>query len=84
MTRVNKGRKTAIVRRVYRERESRFHLDDLRPYVQGQNDQKLYDPKIPYFLGEKEAPTPVYHVERSAMKGAILLGQRSLDLIWPL
>lgn len=73
-----------MVRRMYGERESRIHLDDLRLYVQRPNNQRLYDPEIPHFLGEKEAPIPVYHVERSVMVGAMLLGQRSLDLTWPL
>lgn len=75
-----------MVRRMYGERESRIHLDDLRLYVQRPNNQEAFSlyPPPQHFLGEKEAPIPIYHVERLVMVGAMLLGQRSLDLTWPL
>jgi hypothetical protein len=81
LLRVNPGGLTAIVRRLYDETPHRVHLDDLRLYHKRNTDEQHFDPEL--FGDEDRAPIPTFYVERGAMSGALLLGQRGFDLRWP-
>jgi hypothetical protein len=78
LTQMNPGGLSAQVRRLYDDRSSRYHLDDLRVYHKRNAEEHHYDQPAT----QERVPAPVFHVERTAMSDALLLGQRGFDLRW--
>ncbi|EKV12008.1 hypothetical protein PDIG_47230 [Penicillium digitatum PHI26] len=78
LVKINPGRLTAMVGRLYGDGTSKYHLDDLRLYHRRENENFHFDrpPDSPPEV------IPPFRVERTAMSMALLAGQRSFDLRW--
>lgn len=70
-TKIDAGRVTAWVSRLYSSKASKYHLDDLRVYYRRENEGRHYDSSIAMSWN----PTLPLEVERTAMSMAMLLGK---------
>lgn len=73
LAKINLGRVTAMVSRLYGAKTSKYRLDDLCLYFRRENEHLHY---------RETVPMPPLEVERTTISMALLLGQRSVDLLW--